>query len=185
MHHPRGRRGRAATIAAARCERVGTPGFASTAASSAAPGRPSLVRRAHMSRMRSSPPLGLRAEHALQPGAGGVDPQAQDMDGLRAPGRGDFNPGHQAYVHGGRRALRLLEPRQGIVIGERQHLDAGCRRALHQFGGRQRAVGANRMGMQIDVGGLAHEGLPARPTASTRCPASTMNPCARSKPSLV
>ena len=47
------------------------------------------------------------------------------------------------------------------------------------------------MGVQIDmevaVAGFAaaHEGLPASPTASSRSPASTMKPCARSKPSLV
>ena len=138
-----------------------------------------------MSRMRSRRRSACERSMFCSRGQAGSIHKPQDMDGLRAPGRGDFNPGHQAHVHGGRGALRLFDPRQGIVIGERQHLDAGCRRALHQFGGGQRAVGTNRMGMQIDVGGLTHEGLPARPTASTRCPASTMNPCARAKPSLV
>ncbi len=41
------------------------------------------------------------------------------------------------------------------------------------------------MGVQINIEGVGHDGLPASPTASSRCPASTMNPCARSKPSLV
>ena len=56
-------------------------------------------------------------------------------------------PGTRRTFMSGGGALRLLEPCKRVVIGERQHLDSGCRRALHQFGGGQRAVGANGMGM--------------------------------------
>ena len=41
--------------------------------------------------------------------------------------------------------LGLLQPRHRIVIGEGQYLDSGRRRAGHQLGGGQGAVGAVRM----------------------------------------
>ena len=43
-------------------------------------------------------------------------------------------------------ALRLLESCNRVVIGERQHLDAGRGRALHQLGRTQGAVGADANG---------------------------------------
>src|ERR1700722_6114817 len=106
------------------------------------------------------------------------------------PGGGDFNAGDEAQTMAPCTMLGFLEASHRIVIGERQYFDPGRRGARDQFGRSQRAVRAVRMGVQVDIeaavaGFAAHEGLPASPTASSRSPASTMKPCARSKPSLV
>ncbi len=43
-------------------------------------------------------------------------------------------PGTSRIPQRSGRRLRLLEPGNRVVIGERHHIDAGGRGALHQFG---------------------------------------------------
>ena len=140
--------------------------------------------RAYFAHART-PVLSLSVERTAQLCTAGIDPQAQHVNGLSAPGRGNLDAGHEAQSVQGRAARGLAESGHGIVIRERQHLDAGRRRARDELGRRQRAVGAVRMRVQVDVHGESLTGEPASPTASSRRPASTMKPCARSKPSLV
>ena len=61
--------------------------------------------------------------------------------------------------------LRILEARDGIVVGERQNLHSGRRRTRDEFGRSQGTIGAIRMGVQVDIERIAHDGLPASPTA--------------------
>src|SRR5271165_122733 len=107
------------------------------------------------------------------------------MNGLRAPSGRDLHARHEPYTETPCGTLRLLEPRHRVVIGERQHLYAGAGGTLDELRGSQRAIGADRMSMQIERRALVHVGLPASPTASTCPPASTMKPCDRSNPSFV
>ena len=132
------------------------------------------------------PPIFLGAEPLLQTSAGGVDPKSQHVNGLSAPRGRDFDAGHELYPRVIGFALGVVQAGDGVVIGQRQHAEPCGAGSLHQFGRGQGAVGAVRVRMQVDGKALGHVGAPpASPTASSCCPASTMKPCERSKPSLV
>ena len=79
----------------------------------------------------------LCLQFAEKGSGGGIYPQSQHVDGLRAPGGGDFNAGDEAQAMHPCTMFRLFETRYGIVIRERQGFDPGGRGARHQFGGRQ------------------------------------------------
>ena len=49
---------------------------------------------------------------------------------------------------------RLGDPGDGVVIGEREQLDARGGRARHHLCGRQRSVGVDRVGLQIERRGV-------------------------------
>ncbi len=62
----------------------------------------------------------LSAQYATQWSGGRIYPQPQHMDGLGAPGGGDFNTGDEPQPKPICTMFRLLKARHRIVVGERQ-----------------------------------------------------------------
>lgn len=85
----------------------------------------------------------------LQLGVADIYAKSDDMYGATIPGHRYFDAGHQIDSVFARRRCRLTDAIQGIVIGQRQHLDTGGRRACDQLGRRERAVRGSRVGMQV------------------------------------
>jgi hypothetical protein len=51
------------------------------------------------------------------------------------------------------RRERLVDAVRGVVVGERQQLDAGAGRRRHDGRGRERAVRYGRVGLQVEADG--------------------------------
>ncbi len=49
---------------------------------------------------------------------------------------------------------RLGDAGDGVVVGQRQQLHAGLGRARDDLGGRERAVGVGRVGLQVERGAI-------------------------------
>jgi hypothetical protein len=88
---------------------------------------------------------------------GDVDLVAEDVQVLvRAVDGGQLGGGGEADAVLARGGLRLRDAVDGVVVGQREQLHAGGRRAGDHVGGRQRAVGVH--GVRLQVEGRGHPG---------------------------
>ena len=145
-------------------------GWASTA--SARCGRPTLSRRgegvvvereaelaqAVGHRQDAPPAVGAEVlERRLQPGVGGVDLVAEDVQVLvLAVDARELGGGREPDAVLARRGERLGHAGDRVVVAQREQLDAGGGGARHHLGGRQRAVGLRRVGLQVEGGSVSH-----------------------------
>ena len=75
--------------------------------------------------------------------------------------RRELGRGRQAHAPLRRRGQRLGHAVDGVVVGQRQQLDAAARRERDHRGGRERAVGVRRVRLEIECGcrvGCGHAG---------------------------
>ena len=174
-----------ATSAPARCARVGRPGLRLHRRQQFVARQAELAEAGADLAHADVPSFCLRLQAFQQFWGCRIQPQTENVNRLGPPGGRQLHPRHQPDAAAPRLAVGVTESGHGVVIGEGQHLYAGGGGALHQIGGGQGAVGVIRVCVQVDEQGVAHDGVPASPTASSRRPDSTMNPCDRSKPSEV
>ena len=82
-----------------------------------------------------------------------VDEIAEDVEFalLVAVDRGDLNGGHHPETGTGAGCESLLDPADGVVVAQGEQLDAGVGGALDDLGGRERAIGAGRMCLQVEA----------------------------------
>ena len=127
-------------------------------------------------RLRATLAVAAGVEQALgEQRAAVVDPVAQHVQVLvdAVDGR-DLCGGHDAHAAEGARRERLVDPVDGVVVGERQQLDARAGRVLDHLGRRQVAVRVQRMRLEIEGRGVhrAREYLPIR----RECPGAWCSP---------
>ena len=95
-------------------------------------------------------------QRGQQRGVGGIDLVAEDVQVLvlavhARELRGGREP-DPVLARGGR---RLGDPGDGVVVGEREQLDARGGRARDHLGGRQRPVGVRRVRLQVERRGVS------------------------------
>ena len=90
-----------------------------------------------------------------------VHPQAEHVDFPAAAQHRQLDARHQGDAVPVRGAARLGQAGQGVVVGERQGVDAVIGGAGHQIGGRQHAVRGQAVAVEIgalETGGIGHGG---------------------------
>ncbi len=91
---------------------------------------------------------------------GVVDVVAEDVQFARrlpvGVDRGDLDRGNHLHAVALARAQRLGDAGDGVVVAQRQQLDAGARGALHDLGGLERAVGVRRVRLQVEADRAGH-----------------------------
>jgi len=99
---------------------------------------------------RSPAAVELRGHGLPQHRARGIDPQSEYVYGLGVPRRRDLCTWHELDAVAARRRRGLVEPRGGVVVGQRKAEHAVRRGERQQVRRRQGAVGTVGMAVQID-----------------------------------
>ena len=116
----------------------------------------------------------------------GIDAEPDDVQAPSLPARRHLDARDRGNAAGARDGGRRLEPGDRVVIGEREQPDAGVGDHRRERRGRQHAVRAGRMQVQVD--GVVHALPPCTsvgpsPTSSTSRPDSSTKPWRREAPS--
>ncbi len=103
-----------------------------------------------MARMRARRSSSSRARCCWQFRCARVDANADDMDLLAPPARGDLHAIDQAQRRLLRRGMGFAEARCRVVIGERQQAHAALHGQRYQLRWREQAIRMMAVGMQVD-----------------------------------
>ena len=138
---------------------------------------PGALRAAIIAGARSSRPATIRASSATSPGWVGVGLVGEQVHAGAAVAGADLDPAHQLGAELGRGRRRLGPPGGGVVVGERDDVEAGLGRPSDDLARRLGAVARRRVGVEVDAHPPDARGCPSR--AGRRCARPAGSPAPR------